>query len=332
AYDDDSWGFSLTPKTEIIDKNTLGFVITYKRDTHRRQENSAMPWKKYITDVYSAGLEDEMQITDKLSLSAGIRFDTQKPLYANGESIRERIVSANPRAEFNYAISEESKVKFSVAETTRFPSLIELYYNYLGRNIPNPLLFSERSKNYEVGGARYFPSVKTTAEANFFLSDLSGLITNKSLGGGMRQLQNISSARHQGFEIMLKNNFIKNNAVELNYAYLDARDLSSDRTFDYLPDRPAHQLYVSDGWRFIAHAEISCRVNMASKRYYQDSYTKKWGILGEYWTADASLRVNISPSTELGATVKNVFDRLYETSFGFPGEGRMFFASIRQSF
>ncbi|MFZ0447984.1 MAG: TonB-dependent receptor [Desulfatiglandaceae bacterium] len=331
TYDDHSNGGSLVLHTTYIPRNTLGFSFHYKQDVHREQDDYGADWERYESRIFSYGLEDAVQLTETVSAVLGASYDVQKPQYANGGPVRDDDTSFNPQVGISWSVLKDTSLYASVGKKTRFPTLLELYSGLFDRNVPNPNLEKEEAVNYEAGVRQTLP-FKTFAEFNLYYSDVKNLIVSKELASGDDQFQNVGKARYQGFEVNLDTGFVPRNDIRVSYTYLDAGDRSPNRKTGHLEETPKHKLYVSDLFKVNDRVSLFGKATYYSKQYYEDSDTGEWKTLGGFCTADAKVIINITKCLTVEAGAKNIFDKNYELSYGFPREGRTFFGLARFAF
>ncbi len=220
---------------------------------------------------------------------------------------------------------------FSVGRKTRFPTLQELYSELLGRNLPNPDLKEEKAVNYELGIDKYLPG-NTNIGFTLFYSDIDDLIVEKRVDSETKQYQNIGEARYKGLEFSFKSGYFKQHNAELHYTFLEAEDRSPDRTSDHLEERPKHKLYISDLYKIYDWLSFFAKLEWNSKRYYEDSDTNQWMTLDDFTTVDAKVIGKLTEFMNIEAGAKNVFDKEYEFTAGYPREGRTFFVQLQGKF
>ncbi len=329
TYDDHSTGGSATLSSTYLNNNTIGLSFHLKDDVHKEQDNFYYPWERYETKTYSYGLEDDIRLTDRLSLVVGASYDKQVPWYANGGKLRSNEDAFNPQAGINYAALENTIIHFSVGKKSRFPSLKELYSNLLGSNVANPDLKSERAVNYEAGIEQSLPG-NTLLKCNLFYNDVSDFIISREIAFKVNQYVNIGKATFKGFEINLQSGWLHNNDFELHYTWLHAQDRSEDRTSNHLEYQPKHNLYISDQYTFNPYLSVFCSMMVYSERYYQDSDDyMNWNTVGGFCTVDLKLIAKLTKYFTLEAGARNLFDEDYSYTHGYPREGRTFFTIVR---
>ncbi len=329
TYDDHSTGGSAVLASTYLKNNTFSLSFHYKDDVHKEQDNFHYPWERYETKTYSYGLEDDIRLTDKLSLVVGASYDKQVPWYANGGKLRSNEDAFNPQAGLNYAVLENTILHFSVGKKSRFPSLKELYSNLLGSNVANPDLKSERAVNYEAGIEQSLPG-GTLLKCNLFYNDVSDFIISREIAFKVNQYVNIGKATFKGFEINLKSGWLHNNDFEVHYTWLHAQDRSQGRTGNHLEYQPKHNLYISNQYTFNRYLSVFCSLMVYSERYYQDSDDyMNWNKVGGFCTVDLKLIGKLTKYFTLEAGARNLFDEDYFYTHGFPREGRTFFTIVR---
>ena len=189
---------------------------------------------------------------------------------------------------------------------------------------------SERAFYYEVGTEKFFEPLKSRFSANLYYSAISNLITTTGSGVN-KQWTNVGKASYRGVELAAKTAPITNNILEFNYTYLDAKDETPGAKTQNLVDRPAHKYFLSDTWQAAKWLRFFGKIIAYSSRYYQPTATT-WDTVSGYWTADANAEMSLYTGLSLQAGARNIFDRNYSESFGFPQEGRVFFASLKYAF
>ena len=331
TYDDYTDGGSLTLRSRYIPLNLTSFSFHYRDDVHKEQDGSGYSWETYETEMFSFGLEDDFRILDNLSLVVGAGYDLQKPKYANGGELRDDDTSFNPMAGLHWNCMEDLGLHLSVGKKTRFPTLKELYSGLMGKNEPNPNLEAEEAVNYEIGAEKSLPG-RNFVGLNLFYSDIKNLIVSKEIAKKVDQYQNIGKASYKGLEFTFKSGFFENNMFELSYTYLDAKDNSPDRTSDHLAENPEHKIYASDLFEICQWVSLFGKVEWYSERWYEDYDTGEWKTLDGFVTMDFKVIGTISEHFTVEAGVKNLFDKNYALSEGFPREGRTLFAGLQVIF
>ncbi|MCD6293777.1 MAG: TonB-dependent receptor, partial [Deltaproteobacteria bacterium] len=330
TYDDFSNGGSLTVRSAYIPRNITSFSFHYKNDVHKEQDDRGELWERYETEMFSFGLEDDFEIIDHLSFVVGAGYDIQKPKYANGGELRDDDNAFNPQAGLHWTCLKDLGLHLSVGKKTRFPTLQELYSGYFGRNVPNPYLNTEETVNYEIGAEKPLPG-RNFVSLNLFYSDVKDLIVKKEVSRKVYKYENIGKADLKGVEVSFRSAFFSCNMFELSYTYLNSKDCSPNRTSDHLDERPENKLYLSDLFELTEWLSLFGKLEYYSKQWYEDPDTG-WQELDGFMTFDFKVIGTFSEVLTLEAGVKNMFDKNYFLSSGYPREGRMFFGMLRATF
>jgi iron complex outermembrane receptor protein len=295
---------------------------------HTEQDNLGLNWEKYEGEIFSYGLEDDIKFNKNLAFVLGTSYDLQKPKYADGGNLRDDDSSWNGQGGLVYRFENETKAHASVAKKTRFPTLNELYSSYLGTATPNPNLKKEQSTNYEVGLERPL-AMESNVGLNIFYSDIKDLIVRTTVGGN-NFYDNVGKARYQGFEFIIKTEYFPGNITEANYTYLDTEDKSPNPE-PHIAESPKHKFYISDLFKINDLISLFAKAEY-SKGQWQQKNNNDWVELDDYWTADLKAIAGSSEKTHVEFGVRNIFDKNYETAYGFPREGRTYFLGILGKF
>ena len=333
TYDDHTDGGSIVLRSDYIEKNTTSLSFHYKKDTHEEQDDYGASWEKYQTEMFSYGIENDMKLTENLGLVFGTSYDIQNPEYADGGKLRSNDEAWNLLGGVHYIFEDATKLHLSVAKKSRFPTLSELYSSYLGSAYPNPNLKKEQSVNYEAGIQRPLPW-DSVAGFTLFYSDVDDLITRTTIIVGPDTLDyndNIGESRFQGFEISAKTQGLALNTLEAHYTYLDAENRSDDRTSHHLEETAKYQLYLSDLFKVTEWFSLYAKAEY-NKRQWEEKRNRDWIELDDYWLVDLKAMVDLYNVATLEVGIRNIFDENYETSYGFPREGREAFCGVRGSF
>ena len=331
TYDDHSTGGSLVLRSSHIRNNTISFSFHGQYDVHKEQDYYYYAWERYTQRIFSWGLEDDIKVGDRLSLVFGASYDRLDPRYANGAQVPDVSTSVNPQAGVRWLVLQDTRLHASLGKKTRFPTLKELYSGLLDANIPNPNLKPEKALNYETGVEQPL-SWHSLLRCSLFYSDVKNLIVSRPYGPASNQNQfvNVGRAALRGVELSFSSGYFYHNDFELNYTWLDARDKSVDATSKHLEYMPAHNLYVSDLFKFNEWVSLFAKLEYNSSRYYQNRMNyNRWDTIDGFWTVDLKLTGTLTSRLSLDIGAKNLFDENYQLTAGFPREGRIFFTVLR---
>lgn len=332
-YADETRGASVELVNEL-DRHELHAAVHYKEDTHvERNPNS--PTKRYRDVTVSAAVEDIVTLTPTSRLRVGLGYDQRDArevyYWPTGKTH-----TTNGLAELTHDVSDRAQVFFSLARKSRFPTIKDRYSARMGTALPNPDLKPEQADHVELGWrgtpwaggwlqtALFYSYISDLIQDNLVLSDACSDFT-------CNQAQNIGKARHRGLETSIDQRIGEQWQVGANYTWLD-RDNLSDRS-EPLLDTPRHKLFAHASWRPTEHWTVVATLDAESGRKvsYAGSPTLVRGV-GGFVTTDAKLVWKPRGDLAFEAGGRNLGDRNYELSDGFPMPGRSWFTNVTFTF
>ncbi|WOZ79627.1 TonB-dependent receptor PqqU [Kosakonia sacchari] len=187
----------------------------------RRNERNLM-WN---VDPY---LQTAWQLTDKLSLDAGVRyssvwFDSNDRYITarNGDDSGEASYHKwLPAASLKYAVTEGWNVYAAAGRGFETPTINELSYRADGKNGLNFALKPSTNDTLEVGSKTRIGNGLLTAA--LFRTDTDNEIVTDTSIGGRTTYKNAGKTRRQGAELSLDQQFAGNWRAKLAWTYLDA--------------------------------------------------------------------------------------------------------------
>ena len=318
TYDDYSYGCNLYPQLNLFSFGKTQGVFSYKNNVHRERDEN-LPYQKYAIDIWSMGLEQDMQFSPSLEMIAGIDFEHLLPTDANSIVLRDPISLVNWQYAMQYRITDPLKIHMSFSGKSRFPTLKELYSERLGRNDPNPDLKEETALNMEAGIV--WVNDLTRVNISAYYSALDDLIAQRQLGNNVWQMQNIDQALFRGFEI--ESDFKTNRiSATMNYTFLHARNQSPGRDSDYLEYRPKHRFNLIFSMPLLQKFKIQSEISHTADQSFQNPDNGNWEKLDNYTLVN--IRLNYAVTTKLNwyARVNNLFDSFYMSVYGVPMPAR----------
>jgi outer membrane cobalamin receptor len=267
----------------------------------------------FIQDVWQPReLED-------LNITGGIRYD-YNPTFGG---------QFNPRAGIVYRLHNEVSFHASIGRAYRAPTYDDLYWPEDGYVGGNPALLPETAWAYEAGLRFISEKGDSQAELNIFRKDVSQLINWAADSNEVWRPSNIGSARVDGVEILLKKECNENFMGNLNYTYLDAKDLETDRQL-----KPNHKY----GFGLTYFGQVG---------EYEDGFivgldgyvvAGRPDDLEHYYLFDANISRDFTLNKEnnrkikLNFSIKNLFDQQPELVIGYPIQSRTFMVGISTDF
>ncbi|RMX04217.1 TonB-dependent receptor [Corticibacter populi] len=343
-YDDDSTGLSLEGDFALGSRNLLRVAYHFKDDVHRSSDDGT-PWTHFKDRTQALSFEDTLTLADGLTLVGGVSYNQRKSLSTrnygtNAGSPSTPSLYDEPGGDdsaVNYQlglfrqVGAGGQVRLSFASRSRFATMMERYSTRFGTVIPNPDLKAERARHYELGYSGPLAG-GWLLDAAVFRSDVRDSIQNVTIAqqgdctsSACEQPQNVARARHVGLELGLQGEV---GPIEVmgNYTWLRRKNLSAP---DVRPtDTPRHKLFASVGW---SHGpwKLTGNVEAASQRY---SSSNGQQVAHGFAVYGFKAGYTLGSGMQIEAGVRNLFDRLYAYSEGYPMAGRNYFVNINVPF
>ncbi|MGB5727070.1 MAG: TonB-dependent receptor [Thiogranum sp.] len=303
-WDDDAktdwWRYELQASVYSFDRHKLIAGAEY-RDNTKQDQSANDPFDVYLddqrdSDVWGVYIQDEFKVTDKLTLSAGVRHDDYDTFGG----------TTNPRAALIYNPLAKTTLKLIYGQAFRAPNAYELYYHddYFTTKPANDL-DPETVKSTELvleqGIGRHFNAV-----ANLFYYNMDDLITlTTDPADDLLVFENVDEAETYGLGLELEGKRADGWQGRVSYSYQDVEDKS---TGDTLTNSP-HHLFKTN-----LIAPILSRKLFAGAEYQYVSSRKTLAADD----ADAYSLVNLTMNVpdvwggmSLAGSVYNVFDENY---------------------
>lgn len=320
TYDDYSYGANVaaTFYSDLLQQTNI--ALLYKSDTHKEQGNYNDVFKEYETESITFALEEEYSFISSLHTLAGISYDVLNPVNANGGDLRESTETLNGHLGVQYILNDQFQFHGNVSSKSRFPTMKEFYYETAGRNVANPELSVERGVNAEIG-VSYMPMPEIILSVNGFMSNIDDLINLYFMEGGLRQFRNIDKAELLGVELISEIS-LSDLHIGFNYTYLSAKNTSESAESDHLEYRPEHMVNIRALYNLPYETSILSEMQFAGGKYGVNSNTRLLERMSDYSVFNVRLQKNMFSHFSLYVRVNNIFDRYYESEYGFPTPGR----------
>lgn len=330
AYDDYTKGFSIQDDIRIGSSNVLKVAYNYKLDVHRESAIGG-PRQNFKDKTQTIAVEDTHEVTDRITLAGGLSYEKRE-----GKTAQDLIGGVltpfnladnnalNAQAAILYKLDSGDQMRFSAARKSRFATIKDRYSYRMGTAIPNPDLKAEHANHFELGYRGKIGSDWTWG-GSLFHSRITNMIQSNQLTPTLGQMQNIGKVYVSGVELEMHGRI---GAWELgaNYTYLD-RDNRSDNAF--LTDTPRHKAIAYTAWNITPHWRVQGSVESSSRRY-SSSDGRQVAPGFAVMNAKASYMFNNGATIEAG--VRNLLDRNYMYTEGFPEPGRTFFTQVNVPF
>jgi hemoglobin/transferrin/lactoferrin receptor protein len=319
---------------------TLGGEV-FEDSQEGRRGGAPTPGLYPDADMMISGfyIDNQLDVTDELQLTAGVRYDSFDLSSASGNSRTDDALS--PRFSASYRVTAWMQPYVSYAEAFNAPSLTQLYNDgiHFGNNqfVPNPNLDAEKAKTWEFGtnfkADQLFTSRDSLrAKVAVFRNEVTDYIEQSVTGGfsGTTTSKNLPKAEIKGFEADV------NYDTGVVFAGLAASILRGENsaTGANLSNIQGDKLSLSGGYRMMDYGlELGGRATMVAT---QDRMPSGTADRGGYTRLDLFARWdagNYVDGLQVNAGIDNLLDQTYRTSDAIIYEpGRNFKISASMKF
>ncbi|HEX7678293.1 MAG TPA: TonB-dependent receptor, partial [Thermoanaerobaculia bacterium] len=262
----------------------------------------------------SAYLEDVATIGPRVTLGAGLRFDSWRNYDAdrNGAALADRSDDAwSPRVTLLVRASDRLTLTAAAYRAFRAPALNELYRNFRVGNVQtlaNESLGPERLSAFEVGARSgpvrltMFSMTTDDTIANVTLSSTPALIT--------RQRQNLGSSRSRGAELDAEHRLARRWRLSAGYLFCDATVTTGDLAGKRLPQVPRNTATLQLAFT-PSRGSAGVQARWSSMQFDDDLNQFP---LRSYAVADLFAAYPIAPRFDATVSVENATNRRVEVS------------------
>jgi iron complex outermembrane receptor protein len=257
----------------------------------------------------------------------------------------------NPQASVSYSFTNQDTLFVTFADRGRFPIMKEMYTTAFGSRLPNPELRPEHSRNWNIGYSHAF-SGRTIAQIEYFHNNLRDAINDvyvidpgsqcpeSDLDGFCEQWANVAEEVHQGVEMSIRSTPISRLTLDVNYSYLNRNiDYASDielidPRFMILRTLPKNKVI------FNAFFELPRNILILGTYRYEGGINVQDQTYNDpppeystsYGTVDLGGVIPVCKGWSMQVGVKNLFDRYYYYTPGYPEIGRNWYLNSRFRF
>ena len=246
--------------------------------------------------VYGLYAQDQIAITDRLTTTAGLRFDTYSDV---GNAISPRVAAV-------YKLKEHHIIKAQYARAFRPPTFLETST----RNNPvvsgNPNIESEHIATYEVG--YIFNDEISRFRATVFNADLHDLIVADPIA---KTYVNQGEVHTSGTELEYTRNFGRKIKVDANASYFRPRNVVTNQAIANVATSTANLELL---YRFTHTYNISAQLRYVGKRKRESSDPRK--DLKAFSTID--LTFTAGDLAKSGLTARAGVTNLLDTKIVYP--------------
>ncbi len=297
-----------------------------------RQEgliHSALAKGKKEIDHKALFLQDEIELSEKLLLTVGLRADDHEKF---GSEL-------SPRVYMVYHATDNLSIKGGFGHGFKAPTIKQVSPEYQFRGfhsfIGNADVGPETSENFEVGasytGNKYKLGVTAFHNTIDDLIDSKCIINCAARFGRTFTYVNIDKARTQGIETELGFNLTKSLDLNFNYTYLDAKDKSTGLRLD---KRSRHSANARLNWKSDSMGmNVSLRSEYIGSQVDYDRGNKL--DLPSYTLWHLGANKKIGKKLTLSAGIENIGNvHLADKSenFGYSERGRFYYVGLNADF
>ena len=359
-YDDKAYGGSAQLDLRLAEADTLAIAFHYRRDEHNEAQVSrptsplrtVEPNQRSVERTWSAAIENRLDLTPALRLTLGGSYDWRDldeaqefgvPQGATGASrlfsYPLRNASAwNAQGRLDWRGQDGIEAHASLSSRARFPTLFERFSSQFGTAEANPDLKPERATSAEIGASRSFGPFTVAAAA--YYSWLTDALVSVRTPENLNRRENLGSADYYGAELSVDLHLATTLDAGVNYSYIHRSfDVGAApaggliRPFE-LTDVPDHKGFAFVTWHPLTALSITPSVEFASNRTTvtpasANGLAPLYYRTGDYITAAFRAEFDVSDRLGISAGARNLFDRSYTLTDGFPEPGRSFFVGLR---
>lgn len=343
-YKDYNLGGSLLGDFRPVKWDAIRLAFNYRGDSHKQRDDEYLPFAETFSYTGSVGLENEFNLIKNLSLVAGVSYDWFKVTKAkkditdkNGNFLRQddagkpdTMDAFDPMIGVTYSFADTTKLFGSVARKIRFPTLDQLYSSKGG----NLDLKPEKAINYTLGVSRFFSNFAKGELAGFY-HDISDFISRDADPhiNPLAQYQNYGKITMLGFELNGELYPIKDLVLRAGYTFNYARNKSEGRVTNYVVNVPEHKIDTGVSYTIpYIHTRLDL-VGIYMGRIFSQLPTPTYPNqettrVKDYYIVNARISYSFLKYFEAYLALNNIFDKNYESEYGFPGIGRSFYGGI----
>jgi outer membrane receptor protein involved in Fe transport len=343
-FKDYNLGGSFLGDVRPLNWDIIRFAFNYRGDSHKQRDDEYLPFAETFSYTGSVALENEFNLIKNLSVVAGASYDWFKVTKAkkdvtdsSGNFLRQddagkpdEMNAFDPMIGATYSFADTTRLFASIARKIRFPTLDQLYSSKGGNLNLNP----EKAINYTLGVSRLFSNFAKGELAGFY-HDISDFISRDADPriNPLAQFQNYAKIEMLGFELNGEFYPMKDLILRAGYTFNHARNKSEGRVTDDVVNAPEHKIDM--GVQYMIPC-IETRLNLEgiymgrifSQLPTPTNPTQVKTKVDDYFIANARISKSFLKYFEGYFALSNIFNKNYESEYGFPAPGRNFYLGI----
>jgi iron complex outermembrane receptor protein len=283
-------------------------------------------WANGNSQSMAAYIQDEIAVTDQLTLFGGVRYDnwsTDGVYNISGTTsvFDKRSSSAvSPKIAAVYKFDQGTIVKGAVGKAFRAPNLSDMYSGYKASSgtviRPNPSLKPELVTTSEIGAEHAFKT-GTLLRATYYQSKLTDLIYS-STAGGFTDKYNAGTAETEGIDLEARQKlssdltaFINATLVSTTITENSAKPTSVGKQIPLQAEKMANIGIEGRHGPWSGSIIGSYVGKMYSTDDNSDTVDNVPGSYDPYFVVNAKLAYKIDKTLTASLSIKNLFDREY---------------------
>lgn len=275
-------------------------------------------------------VQDQMTLSDRLTLTAGLRYDYYniKGTFMEG--------NVNPKIAAVYQCSPKVSVRSLLARAFRNPSISERYTKFeQGGGLKfttSPLLRAEKlTLSAEVGTKINLNQIRF--DVALYYNNYKDLIYYEQRqtpdGSLLFEVVNLNKAILQGFEVSAEYAPVKEISIQAGYTYLDAKDVSEEAINDVLAYKSKHTTYAN---LLVSHKRFQLFLQARSRSRIDEVFIYPGSEPAGYILFGGKLSYTISDKVSTYFKIDNATDVQYEEIERYRMAGRNFMVGVNMQF
>lgn len=274
-------------------------------------------------------VQDEVKFTDRLTATAGLRYDYNRIVDGHAEG------NLSPKLSFVYEIQKDWSVRTLLAQAFRNPSIAERYIQFeQGGGITfrqSPDLKAEKLYLSAEVGTKFKITEYSSYDIAFFWNEYENLISYVQLNepGLVFEIRNLNKAVMRGVEanvsVFCKSYF----KASIGYTFLDAQDRSKNRTNDVLAYKVKHALTFSSS---VDYQRISVGLDGRINSRTEEVFIYPGSEPDAFVVLNSKFRFRLSERQTVYLGVNNLLDDQFEELERYRMPGRSFFVGTMLEF
>ena len=318
----------------LNDFNIFTFGAEYRKETRESSAINPNPSSsEFITkevSYKSLYLQDEVEITDSLNATLGLRYDH----ISNSDS------KVTFQAGAVQKLAEDTSLRVNYSQGFRAPDIAELFVVAPvfkdGKRFGSDVVFGpktsaydlkpEESQSFEIALSNKFD--KLSSELVAFHTRIKDKIELVSYGAGAGKYytsENLDKVKINGVELRLDYIVNKYFNTNFNLTYLDTKDKTSNKELTFTPD-----LSASLNFDYDLSKDLNTNVLI---RYIGEQYTNSQNSekTADYSLVDLGINYQINKTSSFYTGIDNIFNKKIEEELGV-NAGTYFYAGFRFDF